>query len=82
MDKRERRMERMICRKLIGVCGRKYTVSEAIARYDRSYAHYRALVSTGNGSVSSGELIEDTVAYVNALARYCGVRGVALKEIR
>ena len=82
MTKLEARLERATCRKLVKLCERKYTVSEAVAKYDRAHSHYRKLVRTGDGSSSSGDLIADTAAYVNVLARYCRMRGVALREIR
>ncbi len=82
MSKYEERIERGTCRKLVKLCAKKYTLSEAVARYEKAYTHYRKLVSSGDGSSSSGALIADTAAYVNALARYCATRGVYLKEIR
>ncbi len=82
MTKHEERLERATCRKLVRLCKRQYTVSEAVAKYDRAHSHYQKLVRTGDGGESSGALIADTVAYINALARYCRMRGVALKEIR
>ncbi len=82
MSKMQERLERATCRKLVKLCKKAPTVSEAVAMYDRAYVHYRKLVSTGDGGESSGALIADTAAYVNALARYCSMRGVILKEIR
>ena len=81
MTKVEEKIERVTCRKLTKLMKKAPTVSEAVAMYERAYTRYRAMVLGGDGSKSSGALLYDHVAYVNAIARYAATRGVMLKEI-
>lgn len=76
------KLERLTKCKLACIIRKKYTVSQAVERYSRAYTRYRAMILLENRTVISPEAIFDDVAYVNALARYCTMRGVPLKEIR
>lgn len=80
MNHRER-LEKLTCVKLLHIIRKKLTVSETVARYDRAYTHYRALVLYENRAYTSAGLILDCVAYINALARYAAARGIHLKEV-
>ena len=82
MTKVEEKIERVTCRKLVKLMNKAPTVSDAIAMYERAYKRYRTMVLCGDGSKSSGALLYDHIAYVNAIARYASMRGVMLKEIR
>ena len=75
-------MESRICRKLAQIAEKNPDIDTVIARYDRMRACWRAHVLRGDGSRASGELIADTAAEVNALARYAAAQGVQLKEIK
>ena len=73
----ESRLERETCRKFARICKEAPDISTAVALYDRAYRRYKTMVNC-----AAGPLIEDVVAYTNALARYCTMLGAPQHEIR
>lgn len=84
MEERET-LEGKTCRLVAKFVAENRDIDWLVERYERMRRRYRVLVHCGNGSRSSGALIEEAVAEANAAVRVLaskGVRDKSIKEIR
>ena len=75
-------LESKTCRYVAKFTAEKRSLDWLLARYERMYRRYHVLVHCGDGSRSSGALIEEAVAETNAAARLLAAKGIIRKEIR